>query len=132
MFKFSNKLQSSKALRILNCHAFGKKSKSKQPPQLEKFVCKNINHKGDSSSLFSEFPPPFSYVLEETLKKTKGGADHKFYHGFRVFSLRTGRMFSIEQLAICALLPYNEKTLSCVPRLTFDCGELVAYIFNGY
>jgi len=121
MFKFSNKLQSSKALRILNCHAFGKKSKSKQPPTFGKIcVYKIINHKGDSSSLFSEFPPPFLYVLEETLKKTKGGADHKFYHGFRVFSLRTGRMFSIEQLAICALLPYNEKTLSCVPRLTFD------------
>jgi len=104
------------------------------PHFLEKFVCTKIIKKRRLHSffIFGKIPPPFLYVLEETLETTKWGADHKFYHGFRVFSLRTGRMFSIEQLAICALLPYSEKTLSCVPRLTFDCGELVACIFNEY
>jgi len=74
--------------------------KIKQSPHLEKkFVCTKDNQKKrrlTSFFIFGKIPPPFLYVLEETLETTKWGADHKFYHGFRVFSLRTGRMFSIE------------------------------------
>jgi len=130
MFKFSNKLQKFKGVAHFELPCFWKKSNN--PPTWKKICVYKDNQKKrrlTSFFIFGKIPPPFLYVLEETLETTKWGADHKFYHGFRVFSLRTGRMFSIEPVGYMCSAPL-QKTLSCVPRLTFDCGELVAYIFN--
>jgi len=100
MFKFSNKLQSSKALRILNCHAFGKNQSPNNPPT-EKFVCKNINQKGDSSSLFSEFPPPFYTFWKKHLRKQKGERTISSIMVFESLVSELVECFQSSQLAIC-------------------------------